>query len=289
LTDAFRLDGVFSVLPTAFRDDGSLDLAGTAALATATREAGVRGLTVLGVMGEAAELSEAERTQVVASVRDVAAGLPIVVGISGESAAKVAGRARDAALAGMSAVMVSPSRSLPLAEAVDAAAAGGLPIVIQDYPPSSGVDLDPADVAAVARAQPLVAGVKAEAPPTTRMIAALRTSVPGLRLAGGLGGLFLIDELRAGADGVMTGFALPARLVRIVETFHVDPAGAERAWEQLLPLMRLEAFPPSSLAARKEVWRLHGVIGSSFCRRAGAQLDDRARDDVRHALERVAA
>jgi dihydrodipicolinate synthase/N-acetylneuraminate lyase len=82
---------------------------------------------------------------------------------------------------------------------------------------------------------------------------------------------------------------LPERLVAIVETFRVDPDAAERAWEQLLPLMRLEAFPPTSLAARKEVWRLRGVIGSSFCRRSGAKLDQRARDDVRHALERVEA
>ena len=51
--------------------------------------------------------------------------------------------------------------------------------------------------------------------------------------------------------------------------------------------MRLEAFPPYSLAARKEVWRLRGVIGSAFCRRAGATLDDGAREDVRQALGRV--
>ena len=53
--------------------------------------------------------------------------------------------------------------------------------------------------------------------------------------------------------------------------------------------MRLEAFPPFSLVARKEVWRLRGVIGSSRCRRAGARLDDQARDDVRLALARVLA
>ena len=57
----------------------------------------------------------------------------------------------------------------------------------------------------------------------------------------------------------------------------------------LLPLMRLEAFPPFSLAARKEVWRLKGVIGSSFCRRAGARLDDQSRADVRLALAAVTA
>jgi hypothetical protein len=51
--------------------------------------------------------------------------------------------------------------------------------------------------------------------------------------------------------------------------------------------MRLEAFQPFSLAARKEVWRLRGVIESSHCRRTGAILDDTARNDIRRAFERV--
>lgn len=154
MSEPLRLDGVFSVLPTAFRDDGRLDLAGTASLVRAARVAKVAGVTALG-------------------------------------------------------------------------------------------------------------------------------------LVGGLGGLFLIDELRAGASGVMTGFALPDRLVSIVETYRTDPGAATREWERLLPLMRLEAFQPFSLAARKEVWRLRGVIESSHCRRPGARLDDRARNDVRLALERA--
>ena len=61
MASTFRLEGVFSVLPTAFHDDGALDLDGTAALARAHVEAGVSGLTSLGVMGEAAELTLAPR------------------------------------------------------------------------------------------------------------------------------------------------------------------------------------------------------------------------------------
>jgi 4-hydroxy-tetrahydrodipicolinate synthase len=289
VTGPFRLAGAFGVLPTAFHEDGSLDLDGTAALVRANREAGVAGVTTLGVMGEAAELSESERLEVVATVVESAAALPVIVGVSGGSRAVVSGRARDAAGRGVSAVMVSPSRTLGLAEAVDAAADGGLPVVIQDYPAGSGVTLDHAAIAAVVGGCRLVAGVKAEAPPTSGLIAALRSSHPGLGALGGLGGLFLIDELRAGATGVMTGFALPDRLVSIVASFPADPDSAERNWTRLLPLMRLEAFQPFSLAARKEVWRLRGVIASSRCRRAGAELDDRARADVRLALERVLA
>ncbi len=281
------LEGVFSVLPTAFGDDGALDLAGTAALVRAARDARVAGVTALGVMGEAAELTDDERREVIACVTAAAASLPVIVGISGSTAGVVAERAREAAQSGVTGVMVGPSTSLGLDEAVAAAADGDLPIVIQDYPAGSGVTMTAARIGAVAASQHLVVGVKAEAPPTSGSIAALRASNPGLGLVGGLGGLFLIDELRAGASGIMTGFALPERLVSIVESYRNDPEAATRDWERLLPLMRLEAFQPFSLAARKEVWRLRGVIESSHCRRPGARLDDRARDDVRRALERT--
>lgn len=275
------------VLPTAFHEDGALDLAGTAALVRAGWDSHVAGITVLGVMGEASELSEVERQRVVAAVADAAGDLPIVAGVSGNTAAAIASRARDAGAAGVTGLMVSPSASVPVAVAVRAAMEGGLPIVIQDYPPASGVTTTISEIIDAA-AEPLVVGVKAEAPPTSEAIAALRAALPGHGIVGGLGGLFLIDELRAGATGVMTGFALPERLVSILRTFPTDPARAEADWEALLPLMRLESFPPMNLAARKEVWRLRGVIESSHCRRIGARLDDRAIDDVRRAFERVA-
>jgi 4-hydroxy-tetrahydrodipicolinate synthase len=185
--------------------------------------------------------------------------------------------------------MVSPSRTLGLAEAVAAATSGELPIIIQDFPAGSGVTITASELVAVAGEQPLVVGVKAEAPPTGGLIETLRSARPDLGLVGGLGGLFLIDELRAGANGVMTGFAMPERLVSVVRTYPIDPEAAARDWAQLLPLMRLEAFQPFSLAARKEVWRLRGVIGSSYCRRPGATLDDRARDDIRRAVEAALA
>jgi 4-hydroxy-tetrahydrodipicolinate synthase len=287
LTKGFGLRGVFTVLPTAFHDDGALDLAGVAALVRAVRDEGVAGFTALGVMGEAAELTGQERIEVLTCIAETAGPLPIVVGVTGNNAVEVAGRARDAALAGAAAVMISPTRSLGLDTAVRAAEAAYLPIVVQDYPPASGVTMTADEIASVAASHPLVVGVKAEAPPTSATIAALRRANPRLALVGGLGGLFLIDELRAGATGVMTGFALPKQLVAIVATYSTDPDGATAAWERLLPLMRLEAFAPYSLAARKEVWRLRGVIESAHCRRAGASLDDTARDDVRRALERV--
>jgi 4-hydroxy-tetrahydrodipicolinate synthase len=289
VASTLRLEGLFSVLPTAFHDDARLDLEGTAALARAHVAAGVAGLTSLGVMGEAAELTEIERAQVLETVIEAAAGTPVIVGVTGPSADVVAGRSRAAASAGVAGVMVSPTATLGLVDAVAAAAVAGIPIVVQDFPAGSGVTTSVDAVVGVADTEPLVVGLKAEAPPTSGTIEAVRRRCPRLGVVGGLGGLFLIDELRAGATGAMTGLAMPEHLVSIVRRFASDPAAAAREWTALLPLIRLEAFPPFNLAARKEVWRLRGVIGSAHCRLAGAHLDDRARDDVRRALDEATA
>jgi 4-hydroxy-tetrahydrodipicolinate synthase len=285
MTGTFR--GVFAVLPTAFGDDGRLDLAGLVALVDANRAAGVSGFVALGVMGEAAELTEPERRQVVETIKAQSGGLPVVVGISAASGPEIAHRAADSATLGATALMVSPARSVPLAEAVGSAAEIGLPIVIQDYPAGSGVLLSVEDIAEACEAVAQVAGVKVEAPPTAGKIASIREKLPNVSVFGGLGGIFLIDELRAGAAGTMTGFALPERLVEIVGQHRSAPDVAETAWQRLLPLMRFEAFPPLSLAARKEVWRLRGVIDSAYCRRDGATPDERTRADVRRAYESV--
>jgi 4-hydroxy-tetrahydrodipicolinate synthase len=284
-----RLEGVFSVLPTAFHEDAALDVEGTTALARAHVAAGVAGLTSLGVMGEAAELTEDERARVLETVVAAAGARPVIVGVTGPTANVVTDRSRGAADGGAAGVMVSPTASLPLEAAVAAAANGGIPVVIQDYPAGSGVAISVDDVVAIAAAQPLVVGVKAEAPPTSGTVEAVRRRYPDIGVVGGLGGMFLIDELRAGATGTMTGLAVPEQLVAIVGSFTSDPAGAEQRWTALLPLIRLEAFPPLNLAARKEVWRLRGVIGSSRCRLAGARLDERARDDVRRAFDQALA
>jgi 4-hydroxy-tetrahydrodipicolinate synthase len=185
--------------------------------------------------------------------------------------------------------MVSPAEEVALAEAVAAAATANLPIVIQDYPAGSGVQLTVDEIAGAAANEPLVVAAKIESLPSSSKIAALRRLASNMDAVGGLGGLYLIDELRAGATGSMTGAAFPAELVEILNTYPSDPDAAERVWLPLLPVLRFEAFAPYNLAARKEAWRLRGVIRSSFCRRPGVFLDDVARADIARAVEAVTA
>src|SRR4028118_2156978 len=75
------LTGVFNITPTPFTADGSLDLASVARLTAFTRDKGVDGMTILGVLGEADKLLERERDQVIeATVAAAGPDFPICVG-----------------------------------------------------------------------------------------------------------------------------------------------------------------------------------------------------------------
>ena len=77
------LKGVYNITPTPFHPDGSLDVASLASLTDFTINAGVDGMTILGVLGEAGKVSEAERSQIIAAVLEAADGrIPICVGTS---------------------------------------------------------------------------------------------------------------------------------------------------------------------------------------------------------------
>ena len=80
MADVALAPGVWGVLATPFTGpELQVDRDGVAGLAGHLQSAGATGLTVLGVFGEAARLSLAERRTVLATVRDAVA-LPLVVG-----------------------------------------------------------------------------------------------------------------------------------------------------------------------------------------------------------------
>jgi 4-hydroxy-tetrahydrodipicolinate synthase len=138
------LTGTWYIMPTAFRPDGTLDLASQRALTEAVIDWGADGVTVLGVMGEASALDTAERSAVIGAVAEAAGGVPVAVGVSSSARHTSVALARQAADRGASAVMAAPPPLLRNADALpgffaDVAAGGGLPLIVQDEPAATGV------------------------------------------------------------------------------------------------------------------------------------------------------
>jgi len=278
-----KLEGVYSVLPTPFADNGDVDEASLRRVVELFIAAGVNGVTALGVTGEVARLDDGERAKVLEIVVDqVAERIGVVAGTSADGTRTCIQYSRHAKAAGATAVMVSPPRMpklnseavvrhyIALAEAVD------VEIVVQDYPPISGYAMEPALLARVAREIPRARTIKLEDPPTPFKTSRILEQAAGLdvRIFGGLGGVFLLEELMAGATGAMTGFAFPEVLVKIVAQYQAgDIDSAADVFYRAVPLMRFEFQEGIGMAIRKEVLRRRGALTSAATRAPGAALD----------------
>lgn len=260
-----QLSGVYAVAPTVFTEDGAFDPGGQAAVVEAYGHAGVAGVVVLGVMGEAGQLSPDETRAVVATSRRAAAGLPVVAGLGIPGRRQVAAATRLAGL-GIDGVLAGLTGGTERAEVLGAVAGIGPPVVAQHHPGATGVRLTVAEVVATVVDAGAVA-CKVEAPPTPDLVAALRQA-GGPPAFGGLSARMLLEELEEGAVGAMTGLATPELLVETVARWQSgDHAGARAAYERMSRWLRLE-IGPAALVTRKEAWRQRGVIDSSRVRAA---------------------
>jgi 4-hydroxy-tetrahydrodipicolinate synthase len=290
-----KLEGVYSVLPTPFTASGEVDERSLRRVVDLFVDAGVSGVTVLGVTGEVARLDDGERQRVLeVAIEQVAGRVGIVAGTTAEGTRTCVGFSRRAREAGATAVMVSPPR-MPklnsdavvrhyqaLAEAVD------IEIVVQDYPPISGYAMEPWLLGRIAREVPSARTIKLEDPPTPFKTSRIleQTQNIDVRIFGGLGGVFLLEELMAGATGAMTGFAFPEILVQIVRTYRSgDVDGAADLFYRAVPLMRFEFQEGIGMAIRKEVLRRRGALETGATRAPAAGLDAA----TRAALDRVMA
>jgi 4-hydroxy-tetrahydrodipicolinate synthase len=288
-----QLEGVYSVLPTPFQANGDLDEASLRRVIDLFISAGVNGVTALGVTGEVARLDDSERRRVLEVVVDqVKRRIGVVAGTTAEGTRTCIAYSRHAREAGATAVMVSPPR-MPklnseavvrhykaLADEVD------IEIVVQDYPPISGFTMEPSLLARIAREIPRARTIKLEDPPTpfkTSRILEAAGDIP-VRIFGGLGGVFLLEELLAGATGAMTGFAFPEILVQIVTLFRSGRVEeAADVFYRTVPLMRFEFQEGIGMAIRKEVLHRRGALASPATRAPAAALDKTTRE----ALDRV--
>jgi 4-hydroxy-tetrahydrodipicolinate synthase len=292
-------EGVYSVLPTPFDSQGNVDDASLKRVVNLFIEAGVNGLTALGVTGEVARLDDGERAHVLDVVLEAANGrVPIVAGTTAEGTQTCITYSRAARAAGAKAVMVSPPRMLKLnsdavmrhyaalADAVD------IEIIVQDYPPISGYAMEPHLLARIATEIPRARTIKLEDPPTPFKTARILEAAGSVevRIFGGLGGVYLLEELLAGATGAMTGFAFPEILVRIVSLFREDKVEeAADVFYRTVPLMRFEFQEGIGMAIRKEVLFRRGAIASPTIRPPGGRLDASTRQALDRVLEWVKA
>jgi 4-hydroxy-tetrahydrodipicolinate synthase len=288
------LRGVYTIALTPFTDKGDLDDKSIGSLSEFDVDAGVHGITILGIMGEAHKLSDAERRAITERyVSAVGGRVPVVVGCSAVATKVVAERVQEAEKTGATAVMVAPpnnQRSLDLvfehyrrvAEVVS------VPVVVQDEPVNTGVVMPAPFIARLVNEIGGCRYVKLEEAPTTIKISSLLKGIETeVGVFGGLGGMYFYEELVRGASGIMTGFAYPHVLV---ETYRLFVDGERREAQEYffryLPLIRFEAqLGVGGVGIRKEILKLRGAITSSHVRFPAPSLDEETLQELEDLVE----
>jgi dihydrodipicolinate synthase/N-acetylneuraminate lyase len=266
-----RYRGVFPVVPTTFRDDGSLDLDSQKRCVDFMIDAGSNGLAILANFSEQFALADDERDLLTDTILGHVAGrVPVIVTTTHYSSLVCAARSRRARAGGAAMVMVMPPYHGATIRASEErifefyarlSDAAGIPIMIQDAP-VSGTTLTAAFLARLAREIEHVRYFKIE---TAGAASKLRELI---RLGGdtiegpwdGEEGITLMQDLDAGATGSMTGGGYPDGMRLIVDAFAAgrreDAFEHYRRW---LPLINYENRQCGFLAA-KALMKEGGVI-----------------------------
>jgi 4-hydroxy-tetrahydrodipicolinate synthase len=292
--------GVLAIAPTPFQADGSIDYQSIDRLAAYYEEVGCTGITVLGMMGEATKLDNAEARSV-AERFIKRSKIPVVVGVSSPGFAAMSSLSRASMDAGAAGVMIAPIATLRadehivtyFSQACDAIGRD-VPWVIQDFPLGIGVQMTTSVLVKVIEQNPSCIMLKHEDWPGLEKLSALRDMQASGKLRPivilcGNGGMFLDFELTRGADGAMTGYAFPEMLVAICRAAR-DGKRTELhdAFDAHLPLIRYEQQPGAGLAVRKYVMMRRGLISSDTQRVPAGKLSARAIEEIEFLLSRIA-
>ena len=290
-----QITGIFNILATPFDVQQQLDVASLRNLIEFQLDKGAFGLTILGVLGEAAKLSVDERNLVMETVMETVNGrVPVVVGTSHQELATCINLSRTAFTAGAAGVMIAPPyMTKPTDDDVLAlyrqlASAFDQPIVVQDFPVVNNVVMSADLIAQLAEQIPNIRHLKMEDPPLMEKISAILERTDKLAIFGGLGGMFLLEELKRGATGTMTGFAFTEILVAIFNAFSAGrQTEAERIFDHYLGLIRFENQPKINLTIRKELLYRRGAMAHATVRDPYAPIDAGTHEEISWILKRV--
>ncbi len=289
-----KLAGIYPIVPTPFDESGRIDPNSIQRLTSFMAGCGVQGLAILGVMGEAQKLNDAERVEVIKAFR---AALPeqlgLVVGVRAAGTDPAVDQARTARDLGADALLVGPppiqndatifTYYRRVAEAVDA------PLVIHDYPASTGVLISAELIAKLHREVKGIQYIKLEEPPTGPKMDRVRELAGNtLGVFGALGGMFAFEELDRGALGIMTGFAYPELLVDLYQRYRKgDVTGAATLFYDILPLIRFEFQTGLGVSLRKHILVQRGIIRTATIRHPGAQADAKTLEHLKRILDHL--
>jgi 4-hydroxy-tetrahydrodipicolinate synthase len=302
MREPLRFSGVMPANILPFRADLSID---EPAYRTHLRWlADTRGVTGIVVNGHASEVSsldrEERRRSLDIALDEVGGRCSIVAGVYSDGTAEAVALARDARAAGAAGILLFPPTlfmwgaqakpDMVVRHVSDVAEGGGLPIIVFEYPPASGIGYAPETLARLADI-PLVAGVK----DWSNEIVAFERNLRALRATGRPVAMLsaftmsLMATFLLGADGAISGMGSVTADLQ-VELFEAcskgDLDGARALNDRLDPLVRVFYAPPfvDMHNRMKEALVLLGRIPAAHVRPPLTPVPAAERETIRRAL-----
>lgn len=289
------LRGLCVVAQTPFTAEGEVDLPSVDSLAAFYFQHGAAALTVLGVAGEAPKLTPQESLAVAERYVRAAQGRPVIVGVSNPGIAQLAELTARVMERGAAGVMIAPPGGLKTEEDLFAWFAavfkriGDVPVVLQDFPFSTGTWMSVPSMLTLIERHPQIRVIKEEDLPSITKITRLRAST-GRRVGilTGNNAMFLPLELGRGIDGPMAGFSHPEALSGVHALYTSGKAQeAHDLFDAYLPLLSYENQSQWGVAVRKEILRRRGAIRCALMRSPGPVLTPADHAEIDFLLSRL--
>lgn len=294
-----QVSGLVPIVATPFDEAGQLDEDSLRSEVEYLIGAGVDGITMFGVAGEFYAVTDEERIHGVRIAAEQARGRVAVIAGTGHTGTEVAAYlSARAAEAGADAVMIiMPFFIRPDAAGVRAycaavARAAGIPVMIQDQPHTSGVNLPIPLLTEIAKETPLCTLFKIETPAPVGKIAELVKAVraEGLESAvlGGMAGVHLLEEMEAGSQGTMPAALMPevyGAVWRAYQRGEIDTA--RRLFDRYFPIIRLTNQPGMGPRMVKLLLQRAGVIKTTYTRAPAPSLDSSTERALLETAERL--
>jgi 4-hydroxy-tetrahydrodipicolinate synthase len=261
------LQGYFPIMPTAYRQDGQVDLPSMERLVHFLVENGAQGMSPNGGDSEAAHLAPEERMRSLEAVLAANGGrTPVLAGTTANTAVESLRLNRHAQQAGASAVFVMPSWNCQemSADAMfayyqDLAAAIDLPVMVH-----ATRNMDLPFMERLLRHLPTVRYIKEETSHGPRLRQYARELGDRVTVFGP--GLHYPAELGWGARGVMPSCCAPRSHARVFDLWQAGRHAEARAeWNLMLPLVFWRWHTAAGEAGK--VFLMHrGVFETAFVR-----------------------
>ena len=274
-------NGVIPILSTPFDEQGKINFRDLTRQVDWNLEVGVHGIGIA-MASEIFKLSEQERDQVLSTVvRDVKGKIPVVMNTGAEGTFLSIQYSKKAESLGANALMIRPPILMGVHPSevnnlfIQIAKTVNVPIFMQDQPDAQ---ISPQMAISLSQEHENLCYVKCETQPTVPRVKETidkLSSQSKLIVFGGAGGMFMLEEIKAGSVGTMPNGSMSDVLVEIWNLWEQgDRINAEKKFSENTNLLRL-SMQSLGIAnwLNKYILAKKGVIKNSFPRSPSLKPD----------------